>query len=111
MTEDPEREPHLRADAPPSVRVELRFPGNGDDVDARHLRARVRIPLEERQVRDAVPAARDVLGEVAVPPLGPADGVRVQAVEDEADAHECRRDLQSPSLEEATNAHRTFTDR
>ena len=34
------------------------------------------------------PRRADVLGEVPVPALGPADGVRVEAVENEANAHE-----------------------
>jgi hypothetical protein len=44
-----------------------------------------------------MPVASDVLREVSVPALGSTDGVRIQAVENEANAHE--------------NALRRFTDR
>ena len=48
---------------------------------------RAPIPLPERQVRHLVPLGRQPLGHPAVPALGAADGVREEAVVDEADAH------------------------
>ena len=83
-----EREPDLRTDAPPPVRVQLRPAGDCDDVHVRHPSAGRAIPLEQREVRDCVPTVRQALREVAIPPLGAADGMRIQAVENEADAHE-----------------------
>ena len=70
------------------MRVELGPPCDRDHVHVRYPGAGVRIPLEQRQVRDRVPPARHLLGEVPVPALGPADGMRIEAVENEADAHE-----------------------
>ena len=55
--------------------------------DAGHAGVRAAIPLAQRQVGDLVPVRGQPLGQVAVPALGPADGVRKQAVVDEADPH------------------------
>ena len=45
------------------------------------------IPLAERDVRHLVAVSRESLGQSSVEALGPADGVRVQAVVDDADPH------------------------
>ena len=50
-------------------------------------RRRSPVPLPQRQVGDLVAVGGQPLGQVAVPALGAPDGVRVEAVVDEADAH------------------------
>jgi hypothetical protein len=45
------------------------------------------LPLAECQVGDLVAFIDKALGQVSVPALGTADGVRKQAVVDDADAH------------------------
>ena len=57
--------------------------------------ARPRSHCTQRQVGDLVPVGGQPLGEVAVPALGAADGVREQAVVDEADPHRQRRRSQT----------------
>src|SRR5215204_5871180 len=93
VPEDPAREAKLRADASPSVRVKLGTPRDRDHVYLRQSGPGLWVPLEQRQVRDRVPAPRDILREVAVPPLGAADGMWIQTVENEADTHERHRGL------------------
>jgi hypothetical protein len=88
VPEDAETEPQLRPDAPPPMRIQLRPSRNCNDVDVGHARAGIRVPLEQRQVRDRVPAPGHALREVAIPALGTAHGVRIQAVENEANTHE-----------------------
>jgi hypothetical protein len=46
------------------------------------VRALAAIPLAQGEVGDLVPLLGEPLGEVAVPALGAADGVRVEAVVD-----------------------------
>ena len=58
-----------------------------DHVDSGHVGGLVAVPLPESQVRDLMPVRGQALGEVAVPPLRATDGVRVEAVVDQADAH------------------------
>ena len=62
---------------------------------ARHLAALAALPLAQRQVRDLVAVGGEPLAEVAVPALGAADGVREQAVVDEADPHAGARACQT----------------
>ena len=55
-------------------------------------------PLAEGQIRDLVAISRQPLGEVAIPPLATADGVREQTVVDQADAHPRTRRLPDRAL-------------
>ena len=60
----------------------------GDHAHAGHVAAlAAAVPLAQREVGDLVPVGGEPLREVAVPALGAADGVREQAVVDEADPH------------------------
>ena len=86
MAKDAPGETELDADAPPPVDVQLHCGRDGADVDAGDVGAVGRIPLQPRQVGDFVATSGKTLGEAPVPPLGAADGVRVQAVENDADA-------------------------
>ena len=56
-----------------------------DDPHPRHARIVPARPLAQREVGDLMAVRGEALGEVAVPALGPADGVGEQAVVDEAD--------------------------
>jgi hypothetical protein len=76
-----------REDAPAARHVELHPWPDGPDVHARYLGALAARPLAQREHRDLVAVRGQALAEVAVPALGPAHGVGVQAVVDEADAH------------------------
>ncbi len=91
MAEDAQTETNLSADATPPVHVELHPRSHGNDLDVRHVGTRVRIPLEQCQIRDLDPAGREAFGEVPIPALGAANSVRIEAVEDEADAHGSRK--------------------
>ena len=64
------------------------MPGpDGDHAHAGDARVLALGPLAQRQVVDLVALGGEPLGEVAVPALGAADGVREQAVVDDADPH------------------------
>ena len=90
MAEHAEAEDERRQDPPPAVRVQVELRADRDDPDAGNLRRGVRLPLAQGQVGDLVTVVREPLREVAVPALGTADGVREEAVVDEADAHALR---------------------
>ena len=90
VPEDAEAEPKLHEDAATTLHVELHRRGDGDDLHAGHLCAHRGVPLQPRQVGHLVPAVGEAFRERAVPALTAADGVRVQAVENEANAHRRR---------------------
>ena len=79
-----ERRQHA-ATARPGVERHPR--ADGTDVDARDSGVLASLPLPQRQVDDLVPVGGEPLGQVAIPPLGTADGVWEQAVIDDADPH------------------------
>src|SRR5439155_15141172 len=60
---------------------------DGDNLDSRRVGAVAARPLAHRYVGDRVTRRRQTLGERPIPALGPSDGVRVEAVVDDADAH------------------------
>ena len=75
-----------RQDAPAAARrVELHARARRHHAHARYVGALAAVPLAQREVGDLVPVRGEPLAEVAVPALGAADGVREQAVVDEAD--------------------------
>ena len=56
-------------------------------VDAGNAGGHPLLPLAQRQVGYFMALLGEALGEVAIPPLGPADRVGIQTVIDEADPH------------------------
>jgi hypothetical protein len=88
MTENAEPEDDRGQHSPASaLRVELHPRAGGDDPDAADVGRRVGVPLAQRQHGDVVPGQGQPFGQVPVPALGAADGVRKQAVVDDADAY------------------------
>ena len=90
MPEDTEAEDDRRQDSPAALRVEGHPRTHGNDPHARHARAGSSLPLPQRQVCDVVALRGEVLRQGAVPTLGAADGVGVEAVVDDADANASR---------------------
>ena len=90
-----ERRQHAPA---PAWRVELHPRPGAHHAHARHLAALAAIPLAQREVGDLVPLRGQALAEVAVPALGAADGVREQAVVDQADRASKRQRLADLAL-------------
>ena len=84
----PEAEAERRRDPPPAVAPVERHPR--PDCDHPHS-GNTRIltfgPLTEGEVVDLVTVGGEPLGQVPVPALGAADGVRIDAVVDDADPH------------------------
>ena len=78
----------------------MRGPRAHDPHPLVDLRALAALPLAQRQVGDLVTLGRQALGQVAVPALGPADGVGVEAVVD--DAHPHPASISRPSADEHT---------
>ncbi len=89
VAEDAEAETDRGPDPPASFDgVELEPRPHLDDLDTRDVRVLSLRPLAKRQVGDVVLCRGEAFTEVAVPALGTTDGVRVEAVVDEADAHD-----------------------
>jgi hypothetical protein len=88
VPEDARAEDQRRPDPPATARVQLHARTDREDADSANLGILVRFPLTERQIRHVVPFRRQALGQVPVPALRSPDGVRVQAVVDEADPHQ-----------------------
>ncbi len=80
-------EPDGWIDAAAAPRVERHRRADGDDVRPIDARIFAERPLSERHVVDVVSLVGETLGELAVPVLGTADGVRKEAVVDDADPH------------------------
>ncbi len=81
---------HERRQDPPAAvcRVQAHARTGADHTHTGHVRTLAPIPLAQRQVGDLVAVGGESLGEVSVPALGAADGIREQAVIDDADTHE-----------------------
>ena len=75
---------------PPRGRVQPKPRPDRHHPHVRHARIGAARPLAQREVADLVTVGGEALREVAIPALGPADGMREQAVVDEADAHEAQ---------------------
>jgi hypothetical protein len=73
-------------DAPSSVDVKLEPRPGLDHADAGNVGRLLAIPLPQREVRDLVALLRKPFRERAKPALAAADGVRVEAVVNQADA-------------------------
>lgn len=88
VPEHAEPEQGRRQNAPTSVAtVESESRADRNDVHALECRCDAPIPLTKRQVGDTVLTPRQLLGEVSVPALSAANGVWIQTVVDDADAH------------------------
>ena len=88
-----------RKDAPPSADIQGHARARDRHAHAAvYVRLRAPIPLAQRQVGDLMTLTRQALGEVGVPALGAADGVREQAVVDDAHAHCWLGDCQTATL-------------
>jgi glycosyltransferase involved in cell wall biosynthesis len=86
VPEDAEPEAHGRPDPAVAVlAVQRSARRDGDHADAGD--ARLVLPLGAGQVGHLVAGRDELVGEPAVPALGPADRVRVEAVVDQADMH------------------------
>ena len=72
---------------PLSVYSAMRGPAVTTRTPVACVGALAALPLAQRQVGDLVALGGQALGEVAIPALAAADGVREQAVVDDADAH------------------------
>ena len=79
-----------RQDAAPLAFVELHSWRHDAHVDALEV-VELALPLAQRQVGDVVTGVAQAQGEAAIHTLGASDGVREEAVVDEADAHEPAR--------------------
>jgi Glycosyl transferase family 2 len=88
VAQDAESEANRRPDAPAPAGVQLQPWPDGHDAHAGHVRPLAAFPLPQREVRDLVPERCEPLRETAVPAFYAAHAVRVEAVVDEADAHE-----------------------
>src|SRR5437660_7866835 len=77
----------LASDATAVLPVEAHRGRDGDHFDPGDVRGVCAIPLQSCQVCNAMPSGGEARGQAAVPPFGTADGVRIETVEDEADAH------------------------
>lgn len=88
VPEDPGPEYERRQHpAPPSVGVERHARPNDLHVHAGDTGVDTALPLAQGQIRDLMPVRCKSFREVPVPPFGAPDGVREEAVVDEANAH------------------------
>jgi len=105
MPEHTEPEYEGRQDPPaPGTGVEGHPRPDGSDFDSRDARILAPVPLPEGQIRHRVTVGGQALRKVPVPPLGPAHGVRKQAVVDQADTHGRRRRLPDSALRSPAEA-------
>ena len=81
------KDQRLDDSAPSAVRVQRHPRPDGQHAYLREVGLLAAVPLAHRRVGQLVPLRGETLGEVAVPALGAADGVREQAVIDHADPH------------------------
>jgi hypothetical protein len=79
--------------APPALHVQGQAWRNGNNLDARHTRIGAAGPLPARQVGHLVPVGREAFGEVPVPPFRSSHGMGIEAVVDDADAHDYRSEV------------------
>ena len=86
MAEHGQREAELNRDASAAVDVELHRRSHSNHVDPADVRVRIGIPLQPCEIRNPPPARGEPLCQRAVPALAAAHGIRVQTVEDEANA-------------------------
>src|SRR5262249_36816760 len=88
VQEDAEPETEGRRDPPATVAAVQRHPGpHGDHVHPGDACILALGPLAEGEIVDLVTIGGEPLGQVPVPALGAADGVRIDAVVDDADPH------------------------
>jgi hypothetical protein len=87
VPQDAEPEDERRPDPAPPVDVELQPRADGHDANAANARILALIPLPQRQIGNVMTRGGEPFREVPIPPLRAADGVRVKAVVDDADAH------------------------
>ena len=90
MPQHAESEEERRQEPALSARVQLHPRARRRRRDALNAGRLTAWPLAKREVRDVVARLGEPLCEVPVPALGSADGVRVEAVVDKADAHASR---------------------
>ena len=76
-----------RTERAPAVAVDTARIGQTDDVDSGQIGSTTFVPVAHRQVGDLVAGGGEPQREVTEPALGTADGLRVDVVVDEADAH------------------------
>jgi hypothetical protein len=76
-----------RDPAPALLGVELEARPGGDHAHPVEVRIDPPLPLPQRHVGHVVALGRQAPSDVAVPALGAADRVRVEAVVEQADAH------------------------
>ena len=100
MAQNAAAEAECGADPSPTVDVELEPRPNLHDAHARDVGLLAALPLAEGEVRDLMALLREPLSKRPIPALSAADGVRVQAVVDQADAHESRDSAVEPEPEE-----------
>lgn len=91
MGKDAEPEQKRGQDSPSPVRLQLHPWPDGDDFHSRDARILSALPLTQRQVRHFVAVLGEPLRQVPVPAFGAPDGMRIEAVVDEANAHEVLR--------------------
>ena len=87
MPQDPGAEDERRQDPAPVAGVEPHPRAGGDDLDPRQVVEGPAVPLTQGHERHLVAVVAQPQRQVAVPALGAADGVREQAVVDDAHAH------------------------
>jgi hypothetical protein len=95
-----------RPDPPTTTRIKLQPRPHRDDADAIEVRGLVRSPLRKGQVADIVTRLDKASRKVPVPPLRPADGVRIETVVDDADPH--RRQGSRESLRAAAGLQPSY---
>jgi hypothetical protein len=74
-------------DASSTLDVERHPRADGDHAHSTNPGILPALPLAQRQVRDLVTLLGKPFAEIAVPALGPADGMGIEAVVDETDTH------------------------
>jgi hypothetical protein len=84
----PQPEHDRRQHATLAVRVQPESRAYRDDSYPFDLWGLAALPLPERQVGDVVTGIGKAPGEAPIPALGATDGVRVEAVVDEANTHD-----------------------
>src|SRR5436190_3526806 len=88
MPEDAEAEDQRRTDAPPAVCIELRLRRDSHDTHTGDAGIFASRPLSAGEKGNLVAAGGELFGEISVPPFGSADREGVEAVVDDADAHD-----------------------
>jgi hypothetical protein len=76
-----------------ALKVQRHARADSDYAHARHLATLAALPLPERQVSDVITVRRQTLSEIPIPALSTANGVREEAVIDEAYTHAGRQRL------------------